>query len=136
MFMGDAGNLLFSDHRLDDVLRAHAQKMLEAIDQIDADRLLITSVDDWCDYFEQEYAVTAPRLRENEIVPDQTETDVDVSRDPNRFIRDPSKPFHIKGTAITLHVPFDGDQELFKCRPSSGFPMSPPLQRSLRVKSC
>jgi hypothetical protein len=110
---------LFSDRRLDDMLRARAEKMLEAIDQIDADRLLNTSVDDWCDYFAQEYAVSAPRLGENEITTGQTETDVDVSGDPFRDIRNRGKPFYMKGTAITFHVPFDGDGGLFRCRPSS-----------------
>jgi hypothetical protein len=116
--MSDISYQLFAGRRLTEVLETRNQKLSEEIDRIDADRLLNTSVDDWCDYFEREYRVTPPRLKEAEITTDGTETDMDVSRDPRRFIRDRSKPGYTKGTAITFHVPFDGERELFWCQPS------------------
>lgn len=117
--------LLFSDYDLYSVLQRREAEMLEEIDALDGNRLLNTSVDDLCDYFEQKYKLEVPRLRESEIAVDQSETNVDVSQDPRRVIFDRSKPFYIKGTTVRFFIPFDGDQELFKCRPGP-FTLNPP----------
>ncbi len=50
------------------------------IDAIDGNRLLNTSVDDLCDFFEEKYRIDVPELHEDQIVVDQQETQVDVSR--------------------------------------------------------
>ena len=45
------------------------------------------------------------------------EIDIDVSRDQNRITFNRSEPFYIKGTLITVVVPFNGDADLFNYRP-------------------
>jgi len=47
------------------------------------------------------------------------ETDVDVSRDPGRFLLDGTQPFYMRGMELTVVVPFDGDANLLRCRPSA-----------------
>ena len=84
------------------------------IDAIDGNRLLNTSVDDLCDYFEEKFRIDVPVLHEEQIVASQEETKIDVSQDPMRHIRDRSQPFYIKGTAVEVTVPFSGDSEAFK----------------------
>ncbi len=117
--------LLFSNRDLRDVLQHQEMELFREIDKIDGNRLLNTNVEDLCDYFEQKYKIEVPQLREDEITVDQHETDVDVSQDPRRFIRDRSKPFYIKGTRVRFFIPYDGDPDLFKCQPSR-FTLSPP----------
>lgn len=119
-------NYLFTDYDLRQTLENHETKMYREIDSIEPNRLLNTSVNDLCDYFEAEYLVEAPQLREDQVTVDQGETQIDVSQDRNRYIRDRSRPFHITGVAVTFFVPFEGDAELFKCRPSS-YTTAPPM---------
>ncbi len=50
---------------------------------------------------------------------------VDVSGDPNKLLIDRSKPFLVAGKELKLIIPFDGDKELFDCRPNTSS-MNPP----------
>ena len=118
-------DLLFSQYDLRETMRNHEQKMFGEIDGIDGNRLLNTSVDDLCDYFEQEYKIEVPRLDETNIQVDQNEAKVDVSRDRDRLILDRSRPFYITGTSVTFYIQYKGDANLFKCRPST-FTFNPP----------
>jgi hypothetical protein len=56
-------------------------------------------------------------LRVDDIVADQSETEIDVSHEAGRDIL--RRPLNIKGTAIEVTVPFDGDGEVFKIQPTS-----------------
>ena len=102
--MSNRDDFLFSKYDLSDVLRATEKKIFEEIDAIEGNRLLNTSVDDLCDYFEKKYKGEVPQLKENEITVDQQEV---------------KRPPYAAGTAVTFFVPFDGDAELFRCRPST-----------------
>lgn len=122
--MKTSSDLLFFEHEILGLPRAMEEKMNEAIDSIEGNKLLNTSVEDWCDFFEQEYAIHVPVLKESEITVDQSETQIDVSRDPNRIIFS-GRPFFVMGTKVTYHVPFDGDSSLFLFRPSTSTFNSP-----------
>lgn len=118
-------NYLFNEidwHSVDSYQRA---KLGEEIDGMDGDRLLNTSVDDLCEYFVQQYRIDVPVLNVDEIVADQSETEIDVSQDPLRFIPDRSRPAYIKGTAIEVTIPFEGEAEVFKIQPST-YTLNPP----------
>lgn len=117
--MSPRDEVLFSQHSLDDVLRAQEQTMFKEIDSIEGNRLLNTSVDDLCDYFEQRFKIEAPKLREDEITVDQNEVQVDVRHDRRRDIFDRSRPFYLKGTSVSFFVPFDGEEDCFKFQPST-----------------
>jgi hypothetical protein len=118
-------DLLFSQYDLRGTMQNHEQKMFGEIDAIDGNRLLNTSIDDLCDYFEQEYSIKVPQLDDKSIQVDQGEARVDVSRDHDRFIIDRSQPFYITGTKVTFYIPYQGDANLFKCKPST-FTFNPP----------
>jgi hypothetical protein len=122
--------LLFARQSLSALLQAHESKLRQDLDKLDPNRLLNSSVDDLVAYFEQEYTVHAPELRENETAADYTETRVDVSQDFNRAIFNRSEPFYVQGTTVTYFVPYDGDQQLFTYQPST-FTFSPPHARVL-----
>lgn len=98
----------------------HQKKQLnDEIAGFDGNRLLNTSVDDLSEYFEKKYSLRVPVLRESEIVADQQETQIDVSRDPNRYMRNPSRPFYVPGTTVEITIPFDDEAEAFKIQPTS-----------------
>lgn len=126
--MRNRSDHLFAEADLGAVLRGHEQKMLSEIDGIDGNQLLNSSADDLCDHFEVEYTVSVPQLAEDRISVDQSEAKIDVSQDHSRVIYDRSKPFYIAGTSVTFFIPFEGDSELFKCRPST-FSVSYPRAR-------
>src|SRR5450432_638909 len=75
--------------------------------------------------FLADFGINVPTLRSAELYATEAEVDVDISRDPRRFIVDRSLPVYRRGTQITVHVPFDGDAALFDIRPST-FSSNPP----------
>lgn len=111
--------LLFSRHDLSAVLRYQEEKTIKAIEEFNSSRLLNTSVEDLVDYFNGEHTVEKISLLVDQVSVDQVEAKVDVSRDQLRAISDRSEPFYIDGTRVTFFVPYQGDSELFYCRPSS-----------------
>ena len=117
--MGKRDEALFSQQRLDEVLWGREHRMYEEIDGMNEDALLNANVEDLCDYFEETYGIAVPRLKEEEITADRREARIDVSRDPLRAIHDRSRPVYVAGTGITFYVPFEGDAEMFRYRPST-----------------
>lgn len=119
---------LFIQHDLRLVIEAQEKAMNDEIDGVEAQRLLNTNFDELVSYFKDKYTLDAPRLLEDQISVDQSESKVDVSHDPNRLIWDRDEPFYITGTRIEFYVPFEGDEDLFKCQPST-FSLNPPKGR-------
>ena len=107
------------------VEKSQKRALQSEIDAIDGNRLLNTSVDDLCDYFDEKFRIDIPELHEDQIVADQEETQIDVSQDPMRYIRDISRPFYVAGTLIEVTVPFSGESEAFAIRPTT-YTLAPP----------
>ena len=93
--------------------------LLEEVESINGNRLLNTSTDDLCVYFEEEYRIDVPILYDDKITVDQQETKVDVSGDRSRYIRDRSRAYYIPGSKIEISVPFEGDKNIFDIQPTS-----------------
>ena len=118
-------DLLFSRLDLRQTLQKQKAQLEKEVEQAGANELLNVSVDDFCAYLAGKYAIEPITLRENEIAMDQGETDIDISRDFNYAVRDRSTPSYIKGTEVTIFIPFEGEKELFQCQPST-FNTAPP----------
>jgi len=116
---------LFSNVRWHDVEQHQLQEMQKAVGTLDGNRLLNTSVEDLVLYFVDKFQIEIPSLLTDDIVADQRETHIDVSRDHNRMIFDRSKPFHIAGTEVEIDIPFTGEAEAFKVQPTT-YTLSPP----------
>ena len=117
--------ILFSNVDLSNVLYGHEQKMFKEIDNTPSDRMRDEDLETLCDYFEREYKIDVPVLDENGITVDHEDAKIDVRRTPNRFFYDGGGSGFISGTRFKFFVPYSGDKELFKCRPSS-FNFNPP----------
>ncbi len=109
--------LLFSSDSLDGVLQQRFRSMVADINSLDPDYLLNADVPSLCDHFVQEYRVEVPRLREEAITLDQKETRKTVSSG--------GQSYQELGTDFMFFVPFEGDEHLFRYKPSS-FTMNPP----------
>lgn len=118
-------NYLFNNVDWHSVDQHQRTELAKEIDSINGDRLLNSSIDDLCEYFEKKYRINVPVLRPEDIVADQRETKIDVSGDPRRYFSNPGQPFFVNGTTVEISVPFEGDSEAFKIQPTS-FTMSPP----------
>jgi hypothetical protein len=116
---------LFTKLKLREFLENREQEMMQEIDAIEGNRLLNTSIEDLCDYFEEKYRIEMLKLKEDQTTADQREVNVDVSQDPARFIRDRSKPRYIKGTQVTFYTPFEGESNLLQCMPDI-YTLNPP----------
>lgn len=116
---------LFTGPDSHSVDRHQRQQMVAEIEKVDPDRLLNTSVDDVAEYFANKYKIDVPALDEENLVVDQREKQIDVSRDPSRWISDRSRPFYITGSEIEVEIPFTGEAEAFKIQPNP-YSVNPP----------
>ena len=118
-------DLLFCDHDLGSVLTQQGQKLSSEVASLSEDRILNTSPDDLCSYFVEKYNVEALEIDESGINADYGDAQVDISQRIEYAVFDRSRPRYITGTRLTFYVPFTGDPQLFKCRPST-YNFNPP----------
>jgi hypothetical protein len=118
-FMSRERNYLFAEELLYEFLGKRQEKMLAEIDGLNSDYVLKVSLEDVADHLADKYHVEPVVLSDSVEIAEHGETQVDVSKDPMRFIRDPSKPFYVKATFATFVIPFEGEAQVFRCRPST-----------------
>ena len=109
---------LFCGTHWSTVEKSQKRALQSEIDAIDGNRLLNTSVDDLCDYLEEKFRIDIPELHEDQIVADHRETQIDVSQDYMRDVRDRSRPLYLAGTLIEVMVPFSGESGAFAIQPT------------------
>jgi hypothetical protein len=96
------------------------------VQAIPPNTLLGASEQDLIQALVEEFRLNVPAIKEDEIhVADSGEVSVDVSGDPMRMFYDRSGPFYVPGNKTVIAVPFEGQEEFFRVRPSS-FSLSPP----------
>ena len=116
---------LFNQKDLDTELRARREGAAQAVDEIQKEQFLISEDQDIVDHVVSGSSVEPLVLHEGEKTMEQSETQVDVSRDPNRFppLR-PTEPFYVSGIRIDVRIPFSGDEWVFQYR-TNPRPMEP-----------
>ena len=112
-------NYLFSKIEWPEVEHLQNEAVKNEILHMSDYRILNTPINDLCNYIENKYDISVPNLLEDRISISNTEVDIDVSHERQRYIRDRSKPFYIKGTQIEVNIPFDGDGNIFEVSPNS-----------------
>lgn len=88
--------------------------MKSALDTYDAERLLSANVEDLVRYFVETASVAPLRLLEDDITADTSETKLDVSHRFEYGAFDGEQVI-VPGTVASLHIPFEGDANLFRC---------------------
>jgi hypothetical protein len=113
-------NYLFADFDLSDSLRANQAGIQEQVDRIPKDQFLNSPYDDVIEHLVSQNTIEPLTIYEDRIVASEpSECKIDVSGDPNRFIRDTSRPFHIPGHEISIEIPFSGDHNLLRAKTST-----------------
>ena len=116
---------LFRDADLRDVLAGQEQAMANEIGSLSEERVLNTSPELLCDYFVGKYRIEPPVIQRSGIQADYGDAKIDVSRRFEYAVFDRDVPAYVTGTKISFFVPFSGDPELLRCRPST-FSLNPP----------
>lgn len=118
-------DLLFSKVDWFSVSEHQKNRLKEEVATYDGNRMLNTSVDDLCDYFEEKYRVNVPELDTDSIIADQREAKIDVS---HRFEYGPrldGRPNLVDGSTVVITIPFTGDRGAFTVQPTT-FDYNPP----------
>ena len=118
-------DLLFYGTDLRSVLIRREIALSKEVGSLSEDRVLNTSPEKLCDYFVEKYMVETVAIDESGIEVDYGDAQIDVSRRFEYAVFDRSRPAYVTGTRITFFVPFSGNPELFKFKPSY-YSLNPP----------
>jgi hypothetical protein len=118
-YRSSAADFLFNRTDWFAVSEGQLNSMKGEIESQNSNELLNTSTNDLAKYYANKYSIEVPVLHTDQVVVDQQETQIDVSRDKNRWIEDRSRPFYITGTSIEVEVPFTGEREAFSIQPTT-----------------
>lgn len=110
---------LFCTYGLDQILRNAAQQMRSEVEGLDENRILNTSAEDLKQYLVEKYGVEPIQLKRDDWYADHQDVQVDVRYDPMRWIEDKSRPALVPGERTEVHIPFEGDSELFHACPNT-----------------
>ncbi|HXX22478.1 MAG TPA: toll/interleukin-1 receptor domain-containing protein [Terriglobia bacterium] len=117
--------LLFARSDIFSVLRARQEALKAAVDQLDSRTIEGVPEQELVRGLAGKYKLEMPVLEDENAKISHREVEVDVSGDPSRLIWDRGSPFYIKGTEVTISVPFKGNPGLFQVQPST-FSLNPP----------
>ncbi len=112
---------LFSRFNIFDILTHQQERMKAEVNQLGPSVIAHTSEEQLVHDLTAKFKLEIPVFEDDKAYISHREVDVDVSRDPMRMIWDRSQPFYIKGTEITVKIPFKGAPDLFQVRPETYF---------------
>jgi hypothetical protein len=117
---------LFNKFSIFGVLQGQTDSVKKRIQSIPPNTLLNASEHDLVQGLAEEFRLNVPVIDDGGIhIAQSGETQVDVSRDSMRMIRNRSQPFYVPGNKTVIAVPFMGDEEFFRVQPTS-YSLSPP----------
>lgn len=119
---------LFCSGELREYLKRRRSSLNIEVDSLDVDYLLKVSEADLQEYLVAEHTLEAPQLMDDEIYQHEPrDVEVEVhSRLHDVYNR--GRPARVKGTAITISIPFEGNADLLMLQPST-FNYNPPQGR-------
>ncbi|MGD1805875.1 hypothetical protein ACP6PL_10625 [Dapis sp. BLCC M126] len=85
-----------------DLISRREKELENELMELDGERLLKTSLEDWCNYFENKYKSDIPKILQENI--ERSDSEEVTLKDYDFGINT-----SVKGTKITYYVPFQGD---------------------------
>lgn len=116
---------LFVSGDLGDALRGAEDKLGQAAEAIPADHALARSADELVAELLERFRVEPLILDWEATTAAIDDAMIDVGGDWSRGLGPRDGPVHVSGTKLTYHIPFVGERDLLKLRPSH-FTFSPP----------
>lgn len=122
--------LFYRAGELRQALEGQRHKMRQAIDAEPEESLKQADVDEWAAALAHHFAVACPELLKDNVTREPpADVTVDVSRDQMRAISDFDAARRFPGFRHVIHVPFQGEADVFKFKPSSFSTGGPPRGR-------
>lgn len=116
--------LLFKDRDLSGLLQDQEAQMVSAVDQMPPNKLLNSNLEDLAEYFAEQFKIELLTLDESGIQAESGDAKIDVSRRFEYGYPDGGRAF-VTGTSVKFFVPFSGNVDLLRYRPST-FTYNPP----------
>jgi hypothetical protein len=116
-----SGDPLFAKYDLYSVLRSTEEALAKAVEQIPGKVLLESDLDALTEPLVEQFTLDVPRLMDEKKYGEQEEVDVDVSHDFRFMPPLDGRRACVKGFRVRLNVPFEGDEDLFRCKPSQHY---------------
>ena len=113
--MSRSGNdLLFYGKELGALIRTYEAEICKEVESWERNKILAASEPDLIAYLVEKFTLDVPRLiREQIHIESEGEARINVSGRYGYFVRDPSRPFYVPGSYVTVALPFEGDGDLF-----------------------
>lgn len=118
--------LFYRGGELRHALETQRMKMREAVEAEAEESLKQADVAGWAAALAHQFAVACPVLKTNDVWMEPAKpVKIDMSWDRSRDFRDTSYARNFPGERIVVHVPFEGEPDVFKLRTST-FSLNPP----------
>lgn len=119
------GLLFYGKGDLSDAVASQERKLAEAAESIPAEHALARSTNELAAELVEHFRIEPLDLDWDSMTVSTGDARIDVTHDPRRFIFADEGRVLVAGTRFTFHIPFTGEADLFKLRPST-FTLSPP----------
>ncbi|MFQ5714940.1 MAG: hypothetical protein ACE5GU_12990 [Candidatus Scalinduaceae bacterium] len=123
--MRGSSDYLFTEYDLYSTLQNNLERAKREVDMIPENQFLHNDDDTLTEHVFSKMEILHIELFEDDKEMEQQETQIDVSHDIMRGVFDRSRPCLIPGLQITVSIPFTGDTNLWKCKPST-YTLNPP----------
>jgi hypothetical protein len=117
--------LFYGKGNLSDAVASQERKLAEAAEVIPAEHALARSTDELAAELVEQFRIKPLDLDWESMTVSTADARIDVTDDPRRFIFADEGRVLVASTRFTFHIPFTGEADLFKLRPST-FSLSPP----------
>lgn len=124
---------LFNSGNIGDWLDRKRHKAITDVEELSAPQMNAATNDECVSNIVSLHRLDVLQVLTDKAVMSEADHKVDVSKDFERAIGDRSKPFMVSGVRISIRVPFQGDAELFRLRPTrytTVFPRGIALQKA------
>ena len=114
-----AARRLFSKYDIFNITHNLKENVKKEVNNLDSNYFLNVSENELIDYLFDKLKMEVPIIKDDEIHAENSEVQVDISRDFSRDVINRSRPHFVLGTRTKIIIPFEGDAEYFDIQPSA-----------------
>lgn len=112
--------LFYKNGEIYDALQNQKAKLEQEISSLGRDYILKVSEEDLCKSLVDKYTIEIPVLHdENLHALEPQDTEIDIRGRHDYAVFDNDEPHYVKGTSLTIAIPFEGEEQLFHFMPSA-----------------
>ena len=115
----EKNNVLFFDSELYRTLENYLHSAEDKVNNIPKDQFLVTPIDTLIEHISNQLYVEPLQLHEDSMEREQQEIQIDVSKDKYRNSFRMKEPIVVSGIRVIISIPYSGDVELWRLKPSS-----------------